>query len=79
VLCSPRFPSESIENKLIRELPFNAIFPYANITNKGMFINVRNPKNQKKLSVVIRKRLAPNPSYFANGLIAVYYFLPLNL
>ena len=79
MLCSPKFPYERIENKLTRELPFEATFPCAKMTNKGIFITVRKVKNQKKLLVVRRKRLAPNPSLFANGLIAVYSVFALNL
>ena len=79
MLYSSKFPNDSIENKLTRLAPFNNIFPCANMTSNGMFINVRKAKNQEKLSVVMRKRLAPNPSPFAKGLIAVYSFLPFNL
>jgi hypothetical protein len=49
------------------------------MTNRGIFTNVRKAKNQEKLSVVMRKRLALNPSSFASGLILVYSFLPFNL
>ena len=78
MLYSSKFPNERIENKLTRLAPFKPIFSCANMTSKGIFINVRKAKNQEKLSVVIRKRFAPNPSPFANGLIAVYSFLPFN-